>query len=264
MTDVVFFLKAAPTQAAYALPWPNDTKLIAVDPPQSLMCGGSDPRCSSAYSRLYSSLKGQDGRVLPNFVDRYAPGVSVDRITFLGFSAAHGFLNPLATNAEDRAAISAYLLVDATFGGGKSGYVAFAEEAALGQRLLVTATSNTGGDDAWRPVWDEAIARSGRIARRVSAVPPMPEPSGGVQQAGDLWYYRFVNAQGGSELPHWKMGSLLTPILQAHLVPFWGRAAASGAGGRGFDWMSAIFGLLAGLGTLAGVRYIASRKRNEE
>jgi hypothetical protein len=221
-TDVVFFLKSSAPRGGEDLPWPNPTKLIAVDPPAALMCGGTDPRCSSAYSRLYSSLRDSDGRVLPNFLARYAKGIDVGRVAFVGFSAAHGFLNPLARNAADRSAISAYLLLDATFGGGKDGYLSFARDAANGQRLLVTTTSHTGGDDAWRIVWDQAIAMTGYVPERTVAKPPMPEPSGGVYQLGsELYYYRYVDAQGGSELPHWEMHKVLLPVLQAHLLSYW-------------------------------------------
>jgi hypothetical protein len=220
MTDVVFFLKSpVPKGASAILP---GAKLIAIDPPASLMCGGSDPRCSTAYSNMWQWLRGSDGRVMPNLLAKYAPGISVNRVAFVGFSAAHGFLNPLTNNDADREAISALLLLDATFGGGKSGYVKFVEDAARGERLLVTTTSNTGGDESWKPVWKEASVRVGDTSEPVSARSPMPEPSGGVWRLGqDAYYYRFVDAKGQTELPHWEMHHITNAVLEAHLAPYW-------------------------------------------
>jgi hypothetical protein len=220
MSDVVFFLKSMVPKDARGLDWPGDTKLIAVDPPTQLMCGGTDPRCSTAYSNLWSWLRDGQGRVMPNFLKKYAPGISVDRVAFVGFSAAHGFLNPLAHNPDDRARISAYLLLDATFGGGKTGYVEFGKDAVSGERLLVTTTSNTGGDESWQLVWNEVA--KGETPDAISARAPMPQPSGGVRQLGnDLYWYRFVNANGGTELPHWEMHKVTTALIAAHLVPYW-------------------------------------------
>lgn len=220
MTDGVFFLKLPVPKGAEQYDWPQPTVLRAIDPPAGLMCGGTDPRCSSAYTRLWQSLRGADGRVLPNFLRRYAPEVD-GRVTFVAHSAPHGFLDPLATNAEDRHAIAAYLLLDATFGGGKTGYKAFAAEAARGDRLLVTSTANTGGDDGWQLVWNDAVATTGMAPHSLEPRAPMPAPSGGVFGLGKLLYwYRFVDAQGGSELPHWHQHELAGPMMQAYLVPY--------------------------------------------
>ncbi len=90
-TDVVFFLKA-PVHSAYKdYAWPGDVKLIGLEPPKGV-CGGADWRCSSAYGALWQQLKGSDGRVMPNLLARYARGIDVGRVAFVGFSAAHGFL----------------------------------------------------------------------------------------------------------------------------------------------------------------------------
>jgi hypothetical protein len=180
---------------------------------------------------MWSWLRDSEGRVMPKLLAKYAPGIQVDRVAFVGFSAAHGLLNPLAKNPADRERISAYLLLDATFGGGKSGYVEFGKDAVAGRRLLVTTTSNTGGDDAWKAVWDDIVDATGEAADVIGVSSPMPEPSGGVHRLGeDLIWYRFVNAKGGTELPHWEMGKVTTPLLAAHLVPYWsGRSPGWGA-----------------------------------
>lgn len=222
MTDVIFFLKSPVPKDAPAV-FSGDTKLIAIDPPSGLMCGGSDPRCSTAYSNMWQWLRDGSGQAMPNLLKKYAPGVNVGRVAFVGFSAAHGLLNPLANNDADRARISAYILLDASFGGGKTGYVKFTEDAARGDRLLATTTSNTGGDESWQAVWKEAMARTGETPDPIDARSPMPQPSGGVWRLGrDAYYYRFVDAKGGTELPHWEMSKVTTALLQAHLAPYWG------------------------------------------
>lgn len=219
MSDVIFFLKAVPTAAIKALPWPRETKFVALDP-GSLGCTGADRLCSSAYSRMWQAYGGPSGSFVETMLQRN--GISdPERIAFLGFSAAHGLLNPLANNDRDRSLISAYVLMDATFGGGKTGYVKFLEDAARGERLLITPTSNTGGDDGWSAVWEAAQVATGIAPERIAARPPLPEPSGGAYQLGKLgFYYRFVNASGGSELPHWEMGKIQTETVEAYLLPY--------------------------------------------
>lgn len=253
MTDVVFFLKTMVRDSDRALAWPRDTRLIAIDPPASCMCGGIDPRCSSAYSCLWQSLRDpKTKQVMPNLLAKYAKGLSVDRVAFVSFSAPHGMVNPLANNDADRARISAYVLLDSTFGGGKTGYQKFALDAAAGKRLLVTTTSNTGGDESWRDfVWKPVVAASGKTPKQVEARAPMPEPSGGAWQLGSLLYYlRYVNAKNGTELPHTSMGKVQTAILDAYLVPYW-------SGRLGFPWSW----LLGGAAAVGGAAWLYSRHK---
>jgi hypothetical protein len=241
-TDIVFFLKEYGKGSD--LHWPGPVKLIAVDPSE-WFCGGTDPRCSTAYSNMYSSYANAGGgRALPGFVARYAKGVSdVGRIAFVGHSAAHGFLNPLLDNDADRSMVSAVLMLDTTFGTNKTGYVKMGIDAVRGKRLFATTTANTGGDcsgasyqdvlppsrcappaavGGWVPVFNRIVEATGARPKRIATLPPMPEPSGGVTQLGDLLYWwRFVDAQGGSELPHWEQGKITVPFLQAVLIPYW-------------------------------------------
>lgn len=242
MTDAVFFFKAGVPKDL-----PSGIKGIALDPPESCMCGGVDPRCSSAYSCLWQSLRDSTGRVIPNLRKKY--GVE-GRIAFAPFSAAHGFVNPLLNNDADRAETSAVLLFDATFGGGKTGYVKAAKDAVAGKLLLVSATGNSGGDKFWR---DEVLAPAGLLSSLSSSAArvPMPQPSGGVFQAGELWYYRFVDKSGGTELPHTQMGKILTPLVRAHLVPYW---SGERAGSKPFPWTWA-------LGALAVASWFVAWKR---
>lgn len=243
--DGVFFLKAMPSKL------PAGVKGIALDPPAlGFSCGGVDPRCSTAYSQMWQHFGGSSG-VVKNLRKLY--GID-GRVAFVGFSAAHGFLNPLLNNDADRGDTSAVFLMDATFGGGKDGYVKAAKDASAGRLLLVTTTSNTGGDASWRQfVWDVAKP----LASAVAAVPPMPAPSGGVKRAGKLWYYRYVDAKGGTELPHWEMGKILPNVVQAHLIPYWG---GSGVSSSKFDVVSVLL-------TLGGVylswRFLSRRAQKE-
>ncbi len=234
MTDAVFFLKAgAPSNL------PPNTKAVVLDPPAyGFSCGGADKLCSTAYSQLWQHLG-------PGAVKKLRAQYGVDgRVAFVGFSAAHGFLNPLLNSDQDRADVSAVFLLDSTFGGGKDGYVKAAKDAAAGKLQLVSVTSDKGttdalnnGDYAWR---EFVLKPAGLALAPASPVPPMPKPGGGVLRAGELWYYRYKDA----ELTHTSMGKVLSPVLQAHL---W----KTGAGKKPTPW-----GLILGaVGLAAGVGY---------
>jgi hypothetical protein len=222
-----------------------DVKLIGLDPvAMGFACGGDDKYCSTAYSQMWQALGGKAG-VMPTLRKKY--GID-GRVAFVSFSAGHGFLNPLLANDSDRADISAVLLLDSTFGGGKTGYVKAAVEAAFGRMLLATTTSNTGGDQAWvEYVWKPAIQATGMTPRDTAADPPMPTPSGGVHRLGDfLIYYRFVDAKGGSELPHTSMGKVMNKFIQATLLPYWSGSLA----GQGTGVLKWVLGFLAALGVI--------------
>lgn len=233
----VFFLKSVPPKQA-----PAGQKYVALDPPQQFMCDGVDPRCSTAYSAFILSLKDEQGRYLPRLKQKFAPDAT--EVAFMGFSAAHGFLNPLLNNDQDLAEISAVYLMDATFGGGKDGFIKAAKRAAAGDMLLVSPTSHTGGDKGFRNEVLEPAGLSNQI-QQTSAVSPMPKPSGGVWRVGDLWYYRFVDGSGGSELPHWEMGKIQSSALDAH-PPFDRKSDRSGTWYGG--WKGVLLGVTAAVG----------------
>lgn len=207
MTDALFLLK---TGAPKALP-PN-TKAIVLDPPAyGFECGGADKLCSTAYSQLWQHFG-------PGAVAKLKAKYGIDgRVAFVAFSAAHGFMNPLLNSDVDRADVDTVILLDATFGGGKDGYVKAAKDAAAGKLQLVSVTSDKGttdalnnGDHAWR---EFVLKPAGLALSPTSPVPPMLAPGGGVSRAGDLWYYRYKD----SEVHHWDLGKLLSPVLRAHL-----------------------------------------------
>jgi hypothetical protein len=243
MSDAVFFLKATPTKVEGL---PPDTKVIGLDPvAMGLGCGGEDPYCSTAYANMWGALGGKGG-VMPTLRKKY--GVT-GRVAFVSFSAGHGFMNPLLSNDADRNDVSAVLLLDSTFGGGKTGYVKAAIDAAYGKRLLATATSDKqskdplqNGDYAWR----EYVLKPADLNPPASTPrPPMPTPAEGVFQQGALIYYRFSHAQ----LPHTSMGKIQKQFMQATLVPYW-QGAIGGSGPGGSTWAAWVFGALAAAGAI--------------
>ncbi len=216
----IFFLKSAVTPVPGA-------KSIALDPVAlGFACGGADKYCSTAYSQMWSYYG-------PGAVAKLKAKYGIDgTVSFVGFSAAHGFLNPLLFSDVDRAQISTVLLLDASFGGGKTGYVKAAQDAAAGKLLLVSATSNTGGDESWQAVLQQA----GIVGAPASAVPPMPTPKGGVTRVGNLWTYRYDGSP-----PHWEFGKLQKPAVDAYLV-------GTPPGASGSSWWPALLAVGAGVG----------------
>lgn len=217
MTDAIFYLKATPVHGL-----PPSVKGIALDPvAMGFGCGGADPYCSTAYASMWAALGGPAGQVIPTLRKKY--GID-GRVAFVSFSAGHGLANPLLA----RETPDAVVLVDSTFGGGKTGYVKAAQSAANGGPLLVTATSDKGttdalqnGDYAWRKFVLDPAGLLGMPAGEVR--PPMPAPSEGVYNQGNLYYYRYSHV----ELPHTSMGKLLSPLVQAYVLPYWSGALGS-------------------------------------
>lgn len=259
--DCVFFLKTFPTAATKALPWPGPVRLIGIDPPAGCMCGGADKLCSTAYSCMWQSSRTADGRALPGFLARYAKGVQVGRVAFVGFSAAHGFLNPLLNNDVDRAAVSAVIMMDTCFGGGKTGFQKALRDAAAGRLLYATLTSHDGAP--WKSASDlqsgtfcferNVLAPSGLRAESTAPRPPAPQPSGGAYQIGELGYWlRFADAAGKSELPHYQIRTTHQDMmLAAYLIPYW-----KGELG-GFPWRWVVLGAAAGAALAYGAAKLA-------
>ncbi len=72
---------------------------------------------SSVFKREAALLRDARGRVLPRTLDKYAPGVSVGRLAFIGFSAGCWYgRDGLFAHEEDRAAIDAALMLDGLHG----------------------------------------------------------------------------------------------------------------------------------------------------
>lgn len=264
-TDVVFFLKTFATNATKALPWPGPVALIGLDPLPGCKCGGADALCSSAYSCTWQSLRAADGRVLPNLLARYAKGIDVGRVAFVGFSAAHGLLNPLLNNDADRADISAVIMMDTCFGGGKTGFQKALADAAAGKMLYATLTSSSGG--SWASQTDltsgtfcfrkNVVEPIGLKPKAVSPRAPMPMPSGGCWQFGQLGYWlQFADPQTGqTELHHYSIKtSDSDKMMQAYLIPYWNGELG------GWSWQMMAGAALA-IGGGAAAYYIWSTRR---
>lgn len=251
MSDVVFFLKAFPGARTRALEWPVGTELVGLDPPAGLRCPGADPLCSTAYAGLWQHYGGAQGRFVPTLLA--ARGLPPDaRVSFVGHSAALGLLNPLALREADR--IAALVLLDASFGSGKDGYVRFVQEAAEGQRLLVATTGDTGGDDSWMPVWEQAADELGLDPVPVEPRGGVPPPAGGAWQLGDLAYtLRYVPGQPGTR--HWEQGAFLPELLGGYLAPYLRGELGGGGMGRLLAYAAV------GAAAIAFGRWLARRPR---
>jgi len=240
--DAIFYLKATPVKGL-----PPSVKGVALDPvAMGFGCGGADAYCSTAYASMWAAFGGPAGQVIPYLRKKY--GVD-GRVAFVSFSAGHGMLNPLLQHETPDAVV----LVDSTFGGGKTGYVKAAQAAANGGPLLVTATSDKGstdalnnGDYAWREFVLKPAGLLGMPAGQVRA--PMPAPDEGVFSQGNLYYYRYSHEQ----LPHTSMGKLLSPLVQAYVLPYWSGALTSS---RRIPWY---WYAAAGVAVLGGL-YLLSR-----
>lgn len=242
--DGIFYLKSSPPKGVL----PN-AKHIALDPvAMGFGCGGADAYCSTAYSSMYSALGGA-GNVLPTLRKKY--GID-GRIAIVSFSAGHGMMNALLQHESP----DAVLLLDSTFGGGKTGYIKAAEKAASGGPLLATVTSDKGttdalnnGDYAWRKF---VLEPAGLTLSSASSQPPMPAGAT-VTRKGNLWYYKYPDAK----LHHWDMGKVLKPFLEATLVPYWAGSLSSKSSRP--VWFDIALAALTAAATIWAVSKIAKR-----
>lgn len=223
--DGIFFLKTS----VPALP--ANVKGIQLDPVAlGFACGGADPHCSTAYSQMWGHY---------GSVDQLRTKYGIDgKIAFVSFSAGHGFMGPMLNSDKDRSQIDSVILLDSAFGSVQPGYVKTLQDAAAGKLLLVSVTSDKGtknlldnGDYAWRQV----LKSSGVSLSPSSARNPMPVPES-VERSGDFFYYRYRHAQ----IPHWEMGKLLKPVLEAHALPYLRGERESRVGG----WMYWALGIV--------------------
>jgi len=255
--DAVFWLKA---QAPTKLAWPSGVKHVGLDPVAAgFVCGPEDKYCSTAFGKLYGSLKDSSGRITPTLRKKY--GVD-GKLVFVSFSAGLGFTNPLLANDADRADIAGVVLMDSTFGSGYSGYQKAAKDASAGKFNLVSVTSDKGttdshmnGDYAWR----EAVLKPTGLLNmsETSPVSPMPKPGEGVFNQGTLWYYRYKDA----EYSHTQLGKLLAPVSEAHIMPW---LAGGGVGSTGTSRGPSTLLLLGGLAAIVGGAYAYTTLRRND
>lgn len=260
-TDLVFYLKAMASKAEHALPWPGPVKLIGLDPvSMGLGCGGADAYCSTSFSQMWQALRGADGSVMDRLLNKYASGVDVGRVAFLGFSAAHGFLNPMLNNDSDRARTSAVVMMDACFGSGKTGFIKALQDAAAGKMLYATLTSHPPGakfgsagvlQSGTECFEQQVLGPSGLTADAVAARPPMFEPKGGAWRIGKLGFWlRGTDDAGKVDIPHYNLSSKQqTDMVAAYLIPYWRGELG------GFNW-AMLAGAAIAAGGLAAAYYI--------
>jgi hypothetical protein len=75
------------------------------------------PGFSSVFKREAHALRDGEGRLLPRTLAKYAPGVSVTRLAFIGYSAGCWYARDgLFAHEDDRAAIDAALMLDGLHG----------------------------------------------------------------------------------------------------------------------------------------------------
>lgn len=211
---------------------------------------------STHFVNLATSLRDGDGRILPRLLSRYAKGIgSIDKVALAAYSAGWGLLEMVARDDADRARISAYVLSDACFGGGKRGYEKFAADAARGERLMVASTAHTtpgsypSGRESWSMVWEQVQQSTGRRPSRVSPESPAPAASGGWWRMGELYWGDYTQPGSkrnqGNDLSHEQHHYLAPELWQAYLAPY--------LAGRGIPWLQVGLGAAAGIAAGAGV-----------
>lgn len=262
MTDLVFFCgPVVITEAHRRIDWKGrDVRVIPII------------QHGSANAALAASLRSPDGRILPNLVARYAPGIQPEQIALAAFSAGYGLVDPILQHPEDRKAVTAVILSDALFSQGspqagtggvpKPGIAAFGAEAINGGKLLVATTANSTdgshltGRQSWLVTQDEArkLAQCSCDPAEVSARTGVPPAPGGWWNTGrDLFWGDYTQASArpntGDAFTHAEHDTALGPaVWQAYLAPWL-------AGDRGLPvWL---FG--AALGAALGA--VAARRR---
>jgi len=226
----------------------------------------------SANAALAAAMRSPDGRILPNLLQRYAPGVAPDNIALAAFSAGYGLVDPILQSPADRAAVTAVVLSDALFSQGspatgtggvpKPGIAAFGAEAIGGTKLLVVTTANTtdGSHLTGRQSFLVTEAEARRLGGRcepteISPPAPVPPAPGGWWQVGDRFFWGDYTQSGarpnaGDAFTHAEHDTKVGPaVWQAYLAPWL-------AGERGIPvW---VFG--AALGAALGA-VVAKRRR---
>jgi len=207
---------------------------------------------SSYFSQMGDTFRGSDGRILPALLRRYTPRdvTQLDKIVLGAYSAGWGLLEKIARVDADRQRISAYMLSDACFGGGKRGYEKAAVDAVRGKLLMVATTAHTTpggyptGRDSWQMVWDYAAEQTGKSDRLITPREPVPSASGGWHRMGSALYWGSYTVPGspenaGNDLTHEEHHYLAPEVWQAYLAPWL-------SGRLGFPWVSLLAGAAVG------------------
>jgi hypothetical protein len=188
---------------------------------------------SGYFAGLGNQFKDAEGRILPALLRRYTPRdvKQLDKVVMGAYSAGWGLLNAVARVDADRERLSAMMLSDACFGGGKSGYEKFAADAAAGKRLMVSTTAHTtpgtypSGRESWEMVWNATIEATGKRPRNVTPPAPVPPASGGWRRLGSSLYWGDYTVPGsprnqGNDFTHEQHHYMAPEVWQAYLAPY--------------------------------------------
>lgn len=187
--------------------------------------------------------------MLPALLRKYARGLQPEKVALAAYSAGWGALDIITRNEQDRARISALMLSDACFGGGKKGYKKFASEAARGDKLMVVSTAHTtpgtypSGRESWSMVWEHVQETTGKRPHEVSPKPPAPKASGGWWNMGNLYWGDYTSPGSarntGNDFTHEQHHYLAPELWQAYLAPY--------LAGKGIPWWHVGLGLATGV-----------------
>lgn len=272
-------LWCGPVYGPGASPYPNGDigKVDWLGVPTTIV---TVPFNGSAGAGIYNSLRDANGRALPNLLASrgLAPLSSYDHVAACGYSAGHNFLNPLLLS--DGGSIDAFVSIDACYAATsppwtKAGYVSFATQAALGQKLAVfSATgSSHGGPGYPSSSGSECAAANFDAAAALAGVSPMPIDAGLAyppttsERAGNLYLLdygtqKFQDLPSPGQIPHWHIvNSLSRDVFQTYLAPWNAGSAAplEASPESGNENTPVVLGIAA-IALLA--LYVASRKRS--
>jgi hypothetical protein len=207
---------------------------------------------SSNATALANSLRGADGRILPNVLRKYAPGISPDSVTLASYSAGWGLWNQVTDNDADRADVSALLLNDSDFLSGDpktgacqgthAGFVKFGKDAVAGNKLMVMTSAHTtpGSHLTGRQsvLCDLAAVEAATGAKLVRTPEPSAalKASGGWNRMGSSLYWGDFTAPGsapnqGNDYSHEAQHDLSIPVWRDMLVPW-----LAGDRGQAMPW----------------------------
>ena len=258
MADVA--ICCGPVSAIAGVRWERPTQIVTVNHRDwpGPMDGAPRPEIvgSGAFGILAQRLGPRPLSRILEIAGISSPG----RIALLGFSAAHGLIEPILSS-PDAARVNALGAFDAYFTGMnkaiKRGYLAFLERAIAEEVLAVVTTSSNAGPDY--PAGNASFAVLAAQLGIASEEPPpgVPEPAT-MQGAGDFgwadYQFQFAHAAHWNSLaPAW-CNAVIAPYLateESHL--------ATSHGGGAVTFGEVVFGAVALVGIALGAKEAARR-----
>jgi hypothetical protein len=181
----------------------------------------------------------------------------VERLIILGFSAAHGWMDPVLREARYRERIVLVGACDAYFTNAllarKTGYAAAAADAIDGKYPFVMTSSPVAGPDY--PSGNAAVAAFvAPFALEQRDVPTWCPPgalAGQAQGSGLFTWIPYDNAGGNLKHAHVKHATEVAPALLSAVGAPLLAASGDGSGGGG---VAALIGIAAALSLLGGLK----------